>query len=716
MARETGRTPRTLRWLLPAVAVLAWLAIGGVGGPLIGQLATVQSNSQTAFLPDSAESTRAAQLQRQFSDSDTVPAVVVASRAGDRPVTEADSGYLQELSSWATGPGAVAQQGSPPIRSDDGQALEMVLPVDAAGTADAVDALRGHISHTAPAGLNVLVSGPAGQAADLGVAFSGIDGLLLAVAAAIVFIILVVVYRSPLLPVFVLLSAVFALAGAGAVVYALASADAVTLNGQSQGILFILVFGAATDYALLLVSRFREELHLDGRRVPAVRRAWRGVLAPVAASAGTVILGVLCLMLSELNSNRSLGPIAAIGIAAAFAASMTFLPAVLALTGRTAFWPLRPAVTGRSVRDTEDASGGGRTGLWWTIARKVDAHHTAVWIGTAALLAVFAAFAPQLKASGIPQSDFFLTTVDSSTGQDVLSAHFPGGSGSPAVIFADEGAGAEVIGRVQDVPGVAPGVAAVSESGAPGGPPKVVDGRVQIQATLTSAPDSDAAESTVRAIRAAAHAVPGADTVVGGTTATQIDTQDTAARDRNVVIPVVLAVVLAVLMLLLRAVIAPVLLLATVVLSYAATLGVGALVFNHVFHFPGADPTVPLFAFVFLVALGVDYNIFLMTRVREEAARHGTRAGVRRGLAVTGGVITSAGIVLAATFGALAVIPLIFLAQVAFLVAFGVLLDTIIVRSALVPALTLQIGDRVWWPSRLARGRGPVAGDQVDRR
>ena len=361
-ADGAGRAPRhrVLRWLLPAVVVLAWLIVGGVGGPLIGKLATVQSNSQTAYLPSSAESTKAAELQKQFADTNTVPAVLIADRAGGgsgAPVTDADMTYMQSLADWATGPGGLAGSASPPIGSEDGRAIELVVPVDAASTADAVDALRTHIAETAPDGLRVLVSGPAGQAADLGVAFSGIDGLLLGVAGAVVFVILVIVYRSPLLPIFVLVSAVFALAGAGAIVYLLASSDVLVLNGQSQGILFILVFGAATDYALLLVSRFREELHLDGRRVPAVLRAWRGVLAPVAASAGTVILGVLCLMLSELNSNRSLGPIAAIGIAAAFAASMTFLPAVLALTGRSAFWPLRPAVTGRSVRDAEDASG-----------------------------------------------------------------------------------------------------------------------------------------------------------------------------------------------------------------------------------------------------------------------------------------------------------------------------------------------------------------------
>lgn len=692
---------RALRRLLPAVVIVAWLAVGGVGGPLIGKLATVQSNSQASYLPASAESTRAAALQKQFSDSNTVPAVIVADRGDGAPVTDTDAQYVQSVADWASGPAAVARAGSPPIASDDGQAAELVLPVDAADTADSVDALRTHIDATAPPGLRVLVSGPAGQAADLGVAFSGIDGLLLGVAAAIVFVILVIVYRSPLLPVFVLLSAVFALAGAAGIIYLLAKSGTLTLNGQSQGILFILVFGAATDYALLLVSRFREELRADGQRTPAISRAWRGVLAPIAASAGTVIAGVLCLMLSDLNSNSSLGPIAAIGIAAAFVGSMTFLPAVLALTGRAAFWPLRPAITDRAVSD--EVTEAEQTGLWWTIARKVDAHHSAVWALAALVLIACAACTPQLKASGVPQSDFFLTQVDSATGQDVIGAHFPGGSGSPVLVFAEQDFADDVVEDVQHVDGVAPGVAALSQSGAPGGPPKVVDGRVQIQATLTESADSDGAEDTVREIRETVHTIDGADAIVGGTTATQLDTQTTAAHDRNVVIPAVLIVVLIVLMLLLRAVIAPLLLLATVVLSYAATLGVGALVFNHVFHFPGADPTVPLFAFVFLVALGVDYNIFLMTRVREEAARHGTREGVRRGLAVTGGVITSAGIVLAATFGALAVIPLIFLAQVAFLVAFGVLLDTIIVRSALVPALTLQIGRHVWWPSQLAR-------------
>lgn len=686
------RRRRTLRWLIPALLVLAWLVVGGVGGPFAGKLTQVQSNDSVSFLPASAESTRVSELQREFSDSQLIPAVVVADRQSG--ITPADMDYLAGLSSAATGIPGVSGPASPPIESEDGQAAQLFIGVDSdLDPGETVDELRALIADGAPDGLRVLVAGPAGQVADLSEAFAGIDGLLLLVAGGVVALILVFVYRSVLLPVLVLLSAVFALALASAIIYLLASNDVIALNGQSQGILFILVFGAATDYALLLVSRFREELGHDDDRVAAILRAWRGVVEPITASAGTVILGVLCLLFSDLNSNRGLGPVAAIGIAASLIASLTFLPAVLALTGKKAFWPTHPT-------DAKLAE----TGLWWTVARKVDTHHTKVWIGTALLLIVFASFAPQLKSNGIAQSDFFLTQVDSATGQDVLGEHFPGGSGSPVVIFAEAPTAQAVIDVVAAVPGVSGDVATVGEPGPPGGPARVVDGQVQIQATLEDAADSEAAVAVVENIRTAVHAVPDAQALVGGTTAIQLDTQTTSVRDRTVIIPIVLLVVFLVLALLMRAIVAPLLLLGTVVLSFAATLGVSALVFNHVFDFPGSDPVVPLFGFVFLVALGVDYNIFLMTRVREESQKHGTREGVRRGLAVTGGVITSAGLVLAATFGALAVIPLIFLAQIAFIVAFGVLLDTLIVRSLLVPALTLQIGRKVWWPSALARG------------
>jgi RND superfamily putative drug exporter len=465
-------------------------------------------------------------------------------------------------------------------------------------------------------------------------------------------------------------------------VYLLADSGTITLSGHSQGILFILVFGAATDYALLLVSRFREELRDTAHVHQAVRRAWRATVEPIAASAGTVILGVLCLLFSDLNSNKGLGPVAAIGIAASLLASMTFLPAVLALLGRAAFWPFQP------VAGSPHPESGG---VWGRVAALVARKPRAVWVLTTLVLVAGAAFMPQLKASGTAQSDVFLTQVDSVTGQQVLSRHFPDGTGTPTIVIAKAGAAQDVLAAAK-----VPGVSTVT-------PTATQDGLVLIEVVLDAPADSETAVSTVERLRKSVHGVEGADAKVGGSTAVMLDTRRTSERDRTVIIPIVLAVVFAVLALLLRALLAPLLLVATVVLSFAATMGVSALVFNTVLDFPGADPTVPLFGFVFLVALGIDYNIFLMTRVREEARRHGTGEGTRRGLALTGGVITSAGVVLAATFSALAVLPILFLAQIAFIVAFGVLLDTIVVRSLLVPALTIDIGRRTWWPSRLAR-------------
>jgi RND superfamily putative drug exporter len=500
----------------------------------------------------------------------------------------------------------------------------------------------------------------------------------------VVVVILIVVYRSPVLPLIVLLSAVFALGVASWVVYQLADNGTLTLNGQSQGILFILVFGAATDYALLLVSRFREILRDTQDRYTAIKAAWRATIAPITASAGTVILGLLCLLFSDLNSNQGLGPVAAIGIAGALLSAMTFLPAALALLGRAAFWPFRPTLGSAKPE---------HAGMWGRIARVVGARPRAIWIVTTLVLVVGAAFLPQLKASGTAQSDLFLSEVDSTTGQEVLSRHFPGGSGSPTVVIAEEAETRAVLDAVQ-VPGV-------SEAA----PVGTRDGLVMIQAVLDDPSDSEAALSTVERIRGAVHAVPGADAKVGGQSAIQLDTNQASEHDRTLIIPIVLVVIFLVLAVLLRALVAPLLLIATVVLSFASTMGVSALVFNHLLDFPGSDPAIPLFGFIFLVALGIDYNIFLMTRVREEALLTGTRTGTLHGLAVTGGVITSAGVVLAATFAALAVIPVLFLAQIAFIVAFGVLLDTIVVRSLLVPALTIDIGPKIWWPAKLSRAK-----------
>lgn len=684
-----NETPRRLRWLIPALLVVAWLALGGFGGPFAGKLSEVAKNDNAAFLPRSAEATEVSDEQKAFTPRQVLPATVVAERTSG--LTAEDRRFLdtkaQELGRV---PGVAGPLGKPQPAPRDDQAAQLSVPVFADGNpADVVKEVRAHLEG-APPGLTVLVTGPAGQIADLVKAFGGIDGILLLVAGGVVALILIVVYRSPILPFLVLLSAVFALGLASLVVYLLAKHDVLALNGQSQGILSILVFGAATDYALLLVARFREQLRDTPSRFDALKLAWRATLEPIAASAGTVVLGVLCLLFSDLNSNKGLGPVAAIGIGAALLASTTFLPAALALCGRGAFWPFKPAL-GSPHPET--------AGIWGRVARLVGRRPRAVWVVTALVLGVGVAFLPQLKASGTAQSDVFLTQVESRTGQEILGRHFPGGLGAPAITIADAGALPAVL-KASTIDGVAQSIPLPG----PDGRPKVVGGRVQILSVLTDPADSEAAVTTVGRLRDAVHAVPNANAKVGGPTAIQLDTQQTSKHDRALIIPIVLLVIFLVLALLLRSLLAPLLLIATVVLSFAATMGVSALVFNHLLDFPGADPVVPLFGFVFLVALGIDYNIFLMTRVREEALARGTRAGTLRGLSLTGGVITSAGVVLAATFSALAVIPILFLAQIAFIVAFGVLLDTLLVRSLLVPALTVDVGRRIWWPSKLARG------------
>ncbi|MBA8953800.1 MMPL family transporter [Actinomadura namibiensis] len=680
----TART-RRLRWLVPAVLLVAWLGVGGAFGPFAGRLGEVATNDQAAFLPQSAESTRVLEAQKAFASDETLPAIVVWTTEGS-PVTDAQrQAATRALASVRdlTASGEV----SPALPSGDGRALQGVVPLPP----DAEERLPQLLDRIRAAAEGVpdaraQIAGPAATRADLSEAFAGIDGLLLGVALAAVLVILLLVYRSVLLPLVIIVGSVLALAVACALVYALADRGVVRVDGQVQGILSILVIGAATDYALLLAARFGEEYAARGDRFAAGRAALRRAFGPIVASAATVALGLLALLLSSLTNNRALGPVGAIGIACAVLSALTFLPAALVLLGRAAYWPGRP-------RPADD---GGR-GIWRRVAALVGRSPRRIWVATLLPLVACAAFTPLLNARGVPLDETFVNDAPSVAAQQALGRHFPGGSGQPAVIIADA-AHADAVARAARVPGVADVTAAGD-----GGRPRVVNGRVRLDATLRDAADAAAAERTVERLRAAVHAVPGADAIVGGRTAQQIDTQAAAARDRTVIVPVVLAVILAILMALLRSLVTPVVLVATVAVSFLATLGIAALVFRHGFGFSGTDASVPLYGFVFLVALGVDYNIFLMSRVREETARHGVRQGVLRGLTTTGGVITSAGVVLAATFAALAVIPLAFLAQIAFIVAFGVLLDTLVVRSLLVPALTLDLGRRAWWPGALAR-------------
>nr|WP_127896124.1 MMPL family transporter [Streptomyces sp. S10(2018)] len=688
------RSARRARWLVPVLLLLVWLVVGGALGPYAGKLGEVATNDQASFLPRSAESTRVVDAQKAFQQDETLPVIVVwtADGDGDAAVTAHQQAATRSVAGLEGDPGIVGSA-SPALPSDDGEALQAVVQVEPDLGEGLPDVLAdiGDAAGQVP-GTRAQLAGPAASQADLSDAFAGIDGLLLAVALITVLVILLLVYRSVLLPLVIILSAVFALALSCAIVYALADRDVVRVDGQVQGILSILVIGAATDYALLLTARFREELARHPDRFGAVRAALRDSWGAVVASAATVALGLLALLLSDLTNNRALGPVGAIGIVCSVLSTLTFLPAVLVLLGRVAYWPAKPVRSG-------DPEAGHR--LWHRVAALVDRAPRRIWAVSLAALLACAAFAPTLSSKGVPLDEIFVNDTPSVAAQQTLAEHFPGGSGNPAVVIAEADRLDPVLRAARDTDGVA-SAAPVTDSGRPGaGTPLVVDGRVRIDATLQAPADSDAAKSTVVRLRAAVHEVPGADALVGGYTAQQYDTQETAGEDRTLIVPVVLAIILVILILLLRSLLLPVLLVATVALNFLATLGVSALVFTHVFGFGGTDASVPLYGFVFLVALGVDYNIFLMSRVREEALRHGVREGILRGLTATGGVITSAGVVLAATFAALGVIPLAFLVQIAFIVAFGVLLDTLVVRSLLVPALARDIGAVAWWPGRL---------------
>ncbi|WP_392425832.1 MMPL family transporter [Barrientosiimonas humi] len=713
LARSERGAGRGRWWLL--ALVIAWLVIGGIGGPTVGQLSSVQENENASFLPGEAESTRAAAEAADLSPA-TIPYFVVVSRDGGlRPSDRtAVQRFASEVAAGELAPGHPLSdylaQPQPVVVPNDPQRPEAVLaiislradraeqmigedsPITLAG-----DRLRGVSERVLePAGLTAYVTGPGGFITDLESAFAGIDGLLLLVALGVVFVILLLVYRSPLLPIAVLVSSVFGLALAALVIYPLADRGTLELSGQSQGILFILVVGAATDYALLLVSRYREELHRHERPMDAMRVAWRASLEPIAASAATVVLGLLCLSFSELGNTRSLGPVGALGIAGALLSALTFLPSVLVLAGRRIFWPAVPRHDDQAQHDI-DLRG---RGIWTRVARTVGRRPRAVLVGVTVGLLACAAAAPMLDVGAVRQTDIFRTSVDSVAGQRELERFFPDGAGSPATVVATTAQVPQVVQLASNTDGV---------SSAQPGPS--IGGRTVVQVTFDDPADSQPAEESVQRLRGSLDEIS-PELLVGGPTASALDLREASNRDLRLIVPVILLVVTIVLAVLLRAVVAPLLLVVANVLSFAATLGVAALVFG-LLDLPSVDPQIPLYAFVFLVALGVDYSIFLMTRAREESGRYGTRRGTLLALAVTGGVITSAGIVLAATFSALVVIPLLFLLQVAFLVAFGVLLDTLVVRSLLVPALTLVTGPKVWWPSRLAREEAAKVSDNA---
>ena len=715
--KKSGVKGRKALWIA-IVSILVWLSIGGFAGGAFSKISTVQENDNSAFLPDSAESTIAGEVLVKFSSQDDqlFPALLLL--LGDlNPATNAQafekvnqySATLLSKTLPATGKplSTYFAQGVPltPIPSADGKAILINAQLDFA-VADAnvdgepvfpkiIEFIREDMEKEfTSAGITTHVTGPAGLFADLFEAFGSVDTRLLQTTLIVVAIILIVVYRSPVLWILPLFTAASALGIATMIVYYLAREEIIDLNGQTQGILDVLVLGAATDYALLLIARYREELHHHQSRFDAMRIALRGVVEPIIASGSTVIAGLMVLLLSDLSSNRGLGPVGSIGIASSMLAVLTLLPALLIVFGRWIFWPKIPRFD-----DVDEKL----SGLWSKVGNLVDRRPRAVWISTALALLIFAGFSTTLKSDGLSQSEAFTTRTDSVIGLERLGEHFPSGEGTPVEIVVDQAdiaSAAAAIGRVSTVASVVPLTNVDPLTQRPTSELKVVDGKVVLYATLKVAPDSAEGKESIPLIRQAAKAV-NPNILVGGQSAIGYDVDQSSRRDNRVIIPIVLLLIAVILGFLLRSIFAAALLLGTVVLSFAATLGVCALVFDNVFGFAGTDAAFPLFAFIFLVALGIDYNIFLMTRVREESLKIGTRAGIIKGLTVTGGVITSAGIVLAATFGVLGILPLVFLAELGFAVAFGVLLDTIIVRSLLVPALVREIGPKIWWPSKL---------------
>ncbi len=757
------KVSKWIRIVVPSALLLIWLSLGAIGGPYFGKISNVTSNDQTTFLPASAESTQVNKELEKYQDDKSIPAILVFADTQTLPQSTIDS--ITSTTEKFTDFPQVTGNVSPPIVADDGKAALVVVNVDSeASYRELVPKLEERLSAADIPVSDFKITGPIGFLNDLGGAFAGIDGLLLGVALLVVFVILLIVYRSPVLPFLVLLNSIFALSAAILLVYYLAQAGIITINGQVQGILFILVIGAATDYALLYVARYREELEHHKEPYQAILASWKSSLEPILAAGGTVTAGLLCLLLSDLNSNKALGPVGAIGIGFAVVSALTLLPSLLLVWGRRVFWPRTPHYTKIKLLKNDTK------GIWARVGRFVTHHDRSTWLVTTAVLLVACVGLLHLRADGVPQSDLILGQSNARDGQALIDQHFPAGSGTPAQVIVPTEHVAAAVAELEKDAGV-DSIAARADNSDSGSKPlgraesnikdeirneankeiatqkaelrtqveaqsagapaavvdqiydqvasniptadkivddaypfkdatiKTINGESLLEVTLTDNADSEEAQNTIVRMRDIVHAVD-SSARVGGTTAVQLDTRESAKRDRTVVLPAVLVVITLILMLLLRSILAPILLLLTTVLSFAATLGLSAVVFNNIFGFPGADPSVVLYGFIFLVALGIDYNIFLMTRVREESLKLGTRRGVIRGLIVTGGVITSAGIVLAATFAALGVIPVLFLAQLAFIVAIGVLIDTIIVRSLLVPALVHDIGGAVWWPAR----------------
>ncbi len=699
---------RRSKWIV----LLAWVVLAGAFGPFQAKLNSVTQNDSTTFLPADADSTQVLEdLRTRFDNGRTVPALIVYQNpAGlndqDRAAIQADETAIAELPDLAPIQSPLTPQAAQMgLLSEDGTTAIMLVPITARTIEQiepAVKEMRAITQADVPDGLEVYVSGPAGITVDAVEVFGDIDGKLLIGTTILILVLLLLIYRSPIIAVVPLIVVGVAYAVAGGVVYLIVQGFDLPINGQATGILIILMFGAGTDYCIYLVARYREELRVREDRHDAMQHAVARSGPAILSAGGTVVAAMLVLLFADLSSTRNQGPVLAIGVAITMLAGLTLLPALLTIVGRRSFWPVIPRF------GSEDRS---RRSVYHRVGEVVTGRPVAtVVIVTAVLLACTLGLLTQPGGLGIGGG--FRNDPESIQGQVALSKALPPGELATTQVIVNapadqlEAATGAVLGALDadtaDVAAVRPSLTATAG-----------DGQL-LEVTLTRDPYSDDAAASVpriREIAAEAASAVGATAIVGGPTAQDYDTDRTVSRDAKLIVPLTLLLILIILALLLRAIIAPLYLIATVIVSFFATLGLSYLIFIHVFGSPGVDPGYATFLFLFAVALGVDYNIFLVSRIREEAESAPMRPAVLRALETTGGVITSAGLILAGTFLVLMTLPLEALFQLGFGVALGVLIDTFVVRTLLVPALAVWVGDRSWWPGRVPSHTGSSASD-----
>jgi RND superfamily putative drug exporter len=671
------RRRRAVPWLVLAL----WVGVLAIVSPFASKLGDVQHDRITDYLPANADSTQVAKIEDQLPGGETTELVLVYHRDGGLTAADRQSAG-QQVARIA---GQHVLTGTPRgIPSGDGTTLMYPVASNEPGAdEDKRDAFVGDVRDVAHSrgGLTVEVGGPGALSTDAREVYQSLGGPLLYTTVGVVAVLLILIYRSPVLWLVPLVGAGVADYLSTGVAYGLNQAFGTQVSGQSTGIMTILVFGAGTDYALLLVSRYREELRRIERPYDAMRAALRGCGPAVLASSGTVAAGLLCLLVADLNSNRGMGPLGTVGVLCALVAMLTLLPAILVLLGRRVFWPLVPAF-GSTPR--------ARRSLFAAMGSSAGRRPITVLVSGAALLGALALGALNLPGT-VKQEDTFVDKPQSVTAMQMLAEAYPERSSQPIDVITPAGRADATLATIRAARGV--------DSAQKG---RTGDGWTEISVTAQDAPQSAGETRTIEELRDRLDGSYGA--YVGGPSAQQIDLKDTNARDRLVVVPIVLLSVLLILIVLLRSLVAPLILTVAVIAVWGAALGIGGLVFGPVFGFEGTDPGLGLLSFVFLVALGVDYGIFLMHRMREESLRGAEPAAAAlTALRTTGGVIASAGLVLAATFGVLLNMGLVQLVELGFVIAVGVLLDTFLVRTYLVTSASVALGRWVWWPGRLSR-------------